>query len=499
MSITKNIISNYVNQIWIAVANLIAVPLYLKTLGVESFGIIAYLISLLGCFSIFDLGFAPIISQESKKYQLKKISKSSFFNFIKTVNIFYFLFSCFIFIGLFLFAFEFESLQKGANSSTDILKNTNSNNFFLIASLMIALRYLESFYRSFFIGLEFFHEFNLFNFVIIFLRNFLPIIIFKFYPSSISIYLYCQIFLSLIVIIFFHIYIHSFKFKDLAFAEFKLKEVLIRKNFIISLFKASFLSVIITQLDKLIVINYVTMEDYGIFSVATAISSGFLMLIAPITQVFYPRLVKSYVQKNMTKLSDDFHYGAQLITLLLGTLALEILFFSSEILLMWTSDMLISEKASPILCLFIFGSLINSFLWVPYQLQIAMKWMRLSLTVNFFVILFMIPLYIIFLPDYGARAAGAIWLTLNLVNFIFSVNFMFNKILRNERFHWYFLDILIPSIFIAGILYFLKFFVLSQFLNSLSLFVALPLIYFLTLALSFWIFNKISIRKILND
>lgn len=497
MRLTKNIVSNYFNQLWIALANIISIPLYLTVLGNNSIGLIGFFTALQGVFSIFDLGFAPIVSQESKKSQLQKITQKSFLSFIKTTNCVYLIISIIIFICLLAITILYNdvwSWVKDLSSDPDQLWNIAT-----ASSLMIGARYFETYYRSLFIGLEFFHEFNFINFFAIFLRNFGPLILFYFFSPNIVIYFYFQFFLSVFLSLIFFLIAYKVKFKKLCYAKIDLNEILKRKKLIIDLFKASVLSVILTQADKMLLPIYLNIEQYSYFILAITISSGISMLIAPITQVIYPKLVKAFIQKNNNELADQFHFSAQLVTLLIGTLSFLIILYSHEILVLWTSNTDLADKTSFYLELFVLGSYINALLWVPYQLQIAMSWMKLSLVTNFFSILLIIPLYIIFLPKYGILAAAYIWIGLNLFYFIFSVNIMFNKILSKERPSWYFFDILLPSAYMFIILVLLKqLFSNSQF-NQISLFMTLPILYLLGITFSFWIFNKLTVRRLLND
>jgi O-antigen/teichoic acid export membrane protein len=496
MKLAKNIISNYLNQGWIALANIISIPLYINILGTNSIGLIGFFTALQGIFSILDLGFAPIISQENKKAQLNKISQKSFYGFIKTTNFIYLVISIFIFICLYTYSLQnFHNWEWFASAS---LNKAYINNFAVASSLMIAARYFETYYRSLFIGLEFFHDFNFINFFVVFFRNFGPLLIFNFLNPNLIAYFYFQFLLSILVSFIFYLKIYKFKFKKLIYAKIDLREILKRKKLIIDLFKASILSVIITQADKMLLALYLNIEQYSYFILATTISAGVSMLIAPITQVIYPKLTKAFLQSNHNLLSEEFHFSAQLVTLLIGTLSLSIILFRHEILFLWTSNQSLADKTSLYLGLFVFGSLTNALLWVPYQLQIAMGWMKLSLITNFLAILIMIPLYIVFLPKYGINAAAYIWIGLNLFYFIFSVNIMFSKILITERFSWYIFDVLLPLSYIFGVLFLLRQIFLNSFLIQISLFITLPIIYLLTIIFSFWIFSELSLKKFLN-
>ena len=123
MRLTKNIVSNYFNQLWIALANIISIPLYLTVLGNNSIGLIGFFTALQGVFSIFDLGFAPIVSQESKKSQLQKITQKSFLSFIKTTNCVYLIISIIIFICLLAITILYNDVSDTIHVERFVSKN----------------------------------------------------------------------------------------------------------------------------------------------------------------------------------------------------------------------------------------------------------------------------------------------------------------------------------------------------------------------------------------
>ena len=68
MSLKKNVLANYVGQIWRALMNIAFVPLYIKYLGMEAYGLIGVFAILQAWLVLLDMGMTPTLSREMARY-----------------------------------------------------------------------------------------------------------------------------------------------------------------------------------------------------------------------------------------------------------------------------------------------------------------------------------------------------------------------------------------------------------------------------------------------
>ena len=59
-----NLVANFAGQGWTAIMVLAFVPLYLKFLGIEAYGLIGFYAMLQAAFQILDLGLSQTINRE---------------------------------------------------------------------------------------------------------------------------------------------------------------------------------------------------------------------------------------------------------------------------------------------------------------------------------------------------------------------------------------------------------------------------------------------------
>src|ERR1700736_6693337 len=71
MSSDRNLIAGVANSLWSAALSVAFVPLYLKYLGMEAYGLIAFFTSAQALLSLLDMGLAPTMNREVARCSAK--------------------------------------------------------------------------------------------------------------------------------------------------------------------------------------------------------------------------------------------------------------------------------------------------------------------------------------------------------------------------------------------------------------------------------------------
>jgi len=121
-------------------------------------------------------------------------------------------------------------------------------------------------------------------------------------------------------------------------------------------------------------------------------------------------------------------------------------FFSSEILLLWTSDPIISNNSASLVALLVIGTAFHGIMHLPYALQLAYGWTSLRFYLNLIAIILLGPMLFIMVHYYQAIGAAIVWLVLSACYVFFDILIMHSRILRGEQWRWYFEDIGLPLV-----------------------------------------------------
>jgi len=206
------------------------------------------------------------------------------------------------------------------------------------------------------------------------------------------------------------------------------------------------LVILLTQIDKVLLSRLLTLEEFAYYTLAGTIALILYLIVGPISQSAYPRMVEFVSQKNETGLSHLYHQSAQLVTVLAAPIAVVFIFFPEGVVFAWTGDITISKSVSPLLSILALGFLLNSFMQIPFYTQIANNWTGLSLQTNLTAVTVLIPAVLYIAPRYGAIGAAWIWVALNIGFITIVVPLMHRKLLPNEKWNWYIFDIFLPVI-----------------------------------------------------
>jgi hypothetical protein len=134
--------------------------------------------------------------------------------------------------------------------------------------------------------------------------------------------------------------------------------------------------------------------------------------------------------------------------------AVVVALFSYEIILLWTHNPITAERTHLLVSILISGTAINGVMGMPYALQLAFGWTKLSVFKNIIAVILIVPLIIYMTVFYGVVGAASVWVILHMGLFFFEIPIMHRRLLRKEKWRWYLQDVCLPLItcvFVAGI------------------------------------------------
>jgi len=206
----------------------------------------------------------------------------------------------------------------------------------------------------------------------------------------------------------------------------------------------TFLSLLLMQVDKVVLSKLLNLSDYGYYMLAATVAGALYMVISPIGQAWFPRLSELHALHDQPGLIATYHQGAQLVSVTMGSAAVVLIVFAEQILHLWTQDAELARRTATLVSLLALGNLLNGLMWIPYQAQLAHGWTGLATRINIIAVLIIVPAILWAAPRYGAEGAAWVWVCLNAGYVLIGIHFMYRKILQTEKWRWYMQDILQP-------------------------------------------------------
>ena len=484
----KNILANYIGQGWVSFMGLLFIPFYLKILGSESYGLIGLFAVLQVCLGILNVGMSPTLGREMARYNGGALSKTELKNLLRSIEVLGLFISLIITIIVYSIA---EWLSKSWLNLEELSTDT-AQHAISIMGLVLGLKLFESIYRSALIGLQKQVAFNVANALLATLRGGGALLVLYIYSPTIENFFIWQAIISIATVVFFMTLTYKFIGKSSDRARFSIDALKKIMKFAGGMLGITIVTVLITQIDKIILTKYLSLNEYGNYALVATLAGTLFVLVGPINQAVYPRLCTVVASGMKEQQIEYFHKGSQLVTLIVGSAGIFGMFFSEEILYAWTANIKLAEKSSFILILLFLGNLLNTFVHMPGRLQIANGVTRVGFIINIISLCIVVPLLLYSVPKYGVNGAVFTWVFLNSFYLFIGVHFNFRKILEEEKYVWYLKDILFPvfvGTFICFLFYCVKPNNYSYFINIIYLVICYVFV-FLSIFLSS---NKLNI------
>jgi O-antigen/teichoic acid export membrane protein len=165
------------------------------------------------------------------------------------------------------------------------------------------------------------------------------------------------------------------------------------------------LAALFTQIDKPVLAYFLTPDQFAAYAVAAMLSTATYLLIGPLYTSLVPYFVSALNDQSLSKLRDQYFIATELLVFVAAPSTMILVFFSEAILQFWLGDAAIARSASDIVFWLSLGVLVNSLLYVPYALQIASQWTRLSRNIHIAMATIGFPVFTIgvyFMAEKGA-------------------------------------------------------------------------------------------------
>lgn len=437
----RNIIANFAGQGWAALMALAFVPLYIKFLGIEAYGLIGFFAMLQGAFQILDFGLSQTMNREMARYSALPDNAGEARDLVRTLEVGYWAIGITISISV-MIASPFIA---GYWIKPGTIPVKTIHHAVMIMGVVAAFQWPLSFYDGGLIGLQKQVLSNGLKIGISTLSSFGAVFILWKISPTITAFFTWQIFVSALSLIFYTVSLWS----SLPPAD---RPPVFNPNLLRNIWRfaagmsgIALSAIILTQLDKVILSKLLTLEMFGYYTLAAVASSVVpVMLVSPVFNALFPRFTSLAAINDDTALRLLYHQGSQLMAVLVLPVAAVLSFFSSDILLLWTGSTKTADIASPIVSVLVIGMALNAIMHLPYALQISHGWTSIGLRINTFFIITLVPAIYFMATRYGAIGAAAVWVTLNSIYMLIGVPLTHRRLLKGEMSRWFIEDIIPP-------------------------------------------------------
>lgn len=438
MRVGHNLLAGWLNSAWSALLALAVVPFYLKYLGIESYGLIGFYLTLQALIQLLDIGMAATMNREVARSSLAA-DYASPRELLQTLAVLYWFIAGAIVLCIGLLSPWIGQSWLNAKQLTP----ESISQVVALMGLVVACRWPIGLYQGVLIGAQRLVQASAISMTMTTLSNIGAVLILAFVSRRVEAFFLWQAAVGLLYALVIRFAAWRILGRPATFG-FSAKKLLPVWKFAAGMSAIALTSVVFTQLDKVILSKTVPLAEFGSYMVAVMVMSGLQILISPVFNVIFPRMSAMVSAKSEDKLLELYRNGSRLFASAIFPAAMLIAVYGMDFVKIWTGNAELAMQAAPIIAFLAIGSALNGIMFFPYALQLAhgMTWLPLSINVG--LICLMAPLVIISSRLYGATGAAFSWMTIELIYVVVGRWMTHKYILANMKKGWLFSDVGVP-------------------------------------------------------
>ena len=406
MSIPRNLAFGLTASIWSALIGLAVVPVYLKTLGLESYGLIGIYASAAALFSLLDLGLAPAINREVARGTAEGDVNPAR-ELLHTLAVVYWSMALLIVV---MMAIAAPLVARGWLDARHTPEATIITSLMLIG-LAIACRWPHSLYVGALIGAERLALVSVVSMVMSLLGNGGAVAVLVWVTPNIEAFFLWQCFVGLTHVLV----LRAAAWRVLGrrvtqgFSADALRRIW---RFSAGVSGVAVTALLLTQVDKVILSGMLSLAAYGEYALATVVVSAIYLMVNPVFNVIYPRFTALVASRDEQGLRTLYRTGTLVFAAGLFPICMVLAVFSEEIVAVWTGNRQLAGSISWVVALLATGAALHSVMYFPYALQLAYGRPRLPLQINLLLLALAVPLMALLAWRHGAIGGAAAGLLL---------------------------------------------------------------------------------------
>lgn len=416
------------------------VPLYIKFMGIEAYGLVGFFNTLFLLFSILDLGLSATLNREMATRSGQIDEQQTCRDLLRTLETICWPTAVIVGLAVVILSFPLAKFWF----KPEALKASDVQQAVMIMGLVVVLRWPFGLYQGGLMGLQRQVLVNVLNAVSGTFRGLGAVIVLWLVSPTIQAFFLWQIIISgmeTVTSAFFLWRVLPLGKRAAKFDRSMLSDIW---SFAVGMTGITVVATILTQADKVILSKVLPLQMYGYYMLAWTITGAMGKVTGPIFVALFPRFSQLVASRDSRGLTRIYHKSCQYMSVMVIPLAAILGLFSYEILWIWTCDSDIAAHTYLTLTFLVMGTACNSMMTIPYAVQLAYGWTALTFWVNVAAIVVLIPMLIMMVAFWGMIGGAIVWAALNFGYVSIAIGIMHKRILRGELWHWYLLDLGAP-------------------------------------------------------
>lgn len=439
MRLARNMAVAMANSVVLVLINLIALPFYLRFLGMEAYGLIGFYATLQTVLQVLDLGLAPTLSREiAHDAETGRQRRSA--SLLRTLEVVYLAVAIVIAILVLLAApwigdywLQAKTLPTETVTEAVMLMGTN-----------LACRWPISLYQGGLIGAHRLAHSSATSIVINVCAAVTTIAVLAWAMRSIQVFFVVQAVFGLLQVIVLRVLVRSALGEDDAPYDFgDLKRVW---HFSAWAGGVAIAGLLLSQFDKVVLSRIVSLESFAHYMLATLLVSGLQILTRPAFNTLYPKFSALIARGDTASLEYLYDSATKLFATALFALAFGVVFQTGPLVTLWLGNAKVAADVAPVAAWLAIGSALNGIMYFPYSLQLAAGQPKLAFATAFGMLIAIIPAVLLLAARLGILGGALGWALVNLLYAVAGTWLTGRKVMVFAGWPWLLRNVAVPAL-----------------------------------------------------
>lgn len=423
---------------WGALLQFAAVPIYLRLLGAEGYGLIGFYVALAAALRVLDLGLSATLNRELARSHADVDGAR---HLTRTLEIVYGVVG--VIIGLTLMSLSGPIATRWIRA--DVLPVDAVRHAIALIGLLIAVQWPLSMYQGGVMGLQRLVPLHAVNAAAFTLSVGGGIVVLLTVSRTVGALLTWQLLVALVQLGA-TAWLLWRSMPAGAPPRFQFPALRRVGAFAAGIAGITALGSFVSQADKIVLSRTLPLAEFGYYSIAATVAAGLSIAFAPVFNAIFPRLSSLLGTDARDELTILYRRASQGMAALVMPMAVVIIAFAPELILLWTRDARVTASAAPVTRLLVAGAALHALVHLPYALQLAAGWTRPALLVNLVGLPALLALLVLTTPRFGGVAAGWIWIAYNTAYLMVMVPLTHTRVLGDGMLRWILRDVGAPTL-----------------------------------------------------
>jgi O-antigen/teichoic acid export membrane protein len=443
----RNVVANLFGSAWTALMSVVFVPVYLRFLGPEAFGLVGVLAALQAVFGVLDFGLGATFNREMARLSARGSDGTQERELLRTLEAVYWSIAAIVGIAIGLLAATISHRWVHAQH----LAPSAITRSIVLMGAIVACQFPFALYQAGLLGRQRQVLLNVVAISFTTLRTLGAVLLISYVAPSIELFFAWQASLMLVQVVVTAVLLG----RDLPRAPRKAR---IRLPLIRGLWRFSaaiggnaILGVVLSQTDKILLSGMLPLSHFGYYTLAGSVAAVLWYVINPITTAFYPHFTHALHAGNEEYAVDTYHRACQLMALLLLPISATVAAFMYPLIFIWTGNAGLAQATAVTAALLICGTTLNGLATLPILLGTAAGFPGVIFLTNLIALGVIEPAIFFATRRFGVVGAASVWVILNSFYVVIAVPLVHRRVLQHETWRWYANDFAKPLIVAAAL------------------------------------------------